>query len=86
MDARLQYDPIFVKQRFGRLDEPIAIDTSAGTYDRRYCWPVKDRQPMPEGVDNCATWPRVLGLELPEPTGILSVYIEALRDQGHRRP
>lgn len=67
------------------VQEALAA-TSAGTYDRRYCWPVKDRHPMPEGVDNCATWPRVLGLELPEPTGILSVYIEALRDQGQRWP
>lgn len=37
-----------------------------------------------ENWDNCATFPRRLGLSIPESTGQLFWYIEALRHQGNR--
>ncbi|MBN1875100.1 MAG: hypothetical protein JXA33_12780, partial [Anaerolineae bacterium] len=38
--------------------------------------------PMPAGVNNCATWPREIGLPLPENTGWLQFYIERLKELG----
>jgi hypothetical protein len=41
--------------------------------------------PIKEGVqawDNCATFPKQLGLPIPEPSGYLVVYIPALKSQG----
>lgn len=42
--------------------------------EKRYGWLVAR-----EGVYNCATWPRSLGVTLPEETGQLADYIDALR-------
>lgn len=46
-----------------------------------YAFPPIGKPPLPER-DNCATFPRRLGLPLPEPTGQLTRYIEALKNIG----
>ena len=38
--------------------------------------------PMPEGSDNCATWPRNLGLPLLHVTGQIRRCLEVLKDKG----
>jgi len=39
--------------------------------------------PQPDQVCyNCATWPATLGCEIPELTGVLGLYIPALRERG----
>lgn len=38
--------------------------------------------PMEDGVDNCATYPRTLGLPIPENTGTLADYIEVMKQLG----
>jgi hypothetical protein len=39
---------------------------------------------MPEDRDNCATFPRKLGLPLPETTGQLRWYIAQLENTGEK--
>ena len=45
-----------------------------------YRWPEWEIKPMPEEVDNCATFPRRLEIDIPETTGQVSLYIEAMRE------
>lgn len=61
-----------------RLQAELRAQAELG---RRYGWLVAR-----EGVYNCATWPRRLGVALPEETGQLADYIAALRRvSGGRR-
>jgi hypothetical protein len=48
-----------------------------------YAFPVRGQQPAPDR-DNCATFPRRLGLPLPEHTGQLTQYMLALEALGSR--
>jgi hypothetical protein len=48
-----------------------------------YAFPERGQAPKPYW-DNCATFPRRLTLPLPEPTGQLSRYIQALETQGRK--
>ncbi|MDX2136736.1 MAG: hypothetical protein SF123_01480 [Chloroflexota bacterium] len=48
-----------------------------------YAFPQRD-QPPPPDRDNCATFPRRLDIPLPEPTGQLARYIDAMQQQGTR--
>lgn len=68
---------IYDRIRF-RLDEQL----KAGTIPPWYKLPTIREAPMPESCNNCATWPRTLGITIPEKTGILSNYIDILRLQG----
>jgi hypothetical protein len=52
------------------LTEPLGLPLS----EKRYGWLVAK-----EGVYNCATWPRTLGVALPEETGQLADFIGALQ-------
>jgi RHS repeat-associated protein len=49
---------------------------------RWYRFPTPDGLPMPPKCNNCATWPRTIGLELPENSGQLKVYVPALKEKG----
>ena len=51
--------------------------TEKKTFD--YSFPPEE--PLPDR-DNCATFPRRLGLPLPEPTGQLTYYVSALAEGG----
>jgi hypothetical protein len=51
-----------------------------------YSLPVKPKGSMPIGCNNCGTFPRVLGLDIPEDTGNLIDYITQLRNLGSRWP
>ncbi|MEZ4709787.1 MAG: hypothetical protein R3A44_21460 [Caldilineaceae bacterium] len=50
----------------------------------RYSFP--DKGPtgyfMPPGCNNCATWPSIEGVQIPESSGRLSNYIELLIERG----
>jgi hypothetical protein len=48
-----------------------------------YAFPPDDEPPL-ESQDNCATFPRKLGLPLPEPTGRLLDYIPAIEKVGQK--
>jgi hypothetical protein len=48
-----------------------------------YAFPERGKPPLPD-QDNCATFPRRLALPLPEPTGQLVRYIEAMEREGTR--
>ncbi len=37
---------------------------------------------MPAGCNNCATWPQIFGIPIPELSGQLKYYIEAMRSAG----
>lgn len=64
----------------GRIGQ--ALQRERAVPSTRYRWPAKDGQPMPHGVNNCATWLRELGLHLIEPTGQMSEVIDILEAQG----
>jgi hypothetical protein len=46
-----------------------------------YRWPEPSLEPMPEEADNCGTVPRRFGIPIPEPTGSMRLYTEAMRSQ-----
>lgn len=48
-----------------------------------YAFPLYD-EGVVAATNNCATFPRELGLPLPEPSGRLVKYIPAIRKSGHR--
>jgi hypothetical protein len=48
-----------------------------------YAFPERGQPPLPDR-DNCATFPRRLALPLPEPTGQIVRYIEAMEREGTR--
>ena len=52
---------------------------AGGRLGARYRFPDKSGVAMPAGANNCATWPRELGLPIPEPTGRLRHYIALLQ-------
>lgn len=43
-----------------------------------YAWPERGGKPMPPDRDNCATFPRRLGVMIPESTGRIWYYVSAM--------
>ena len=48
----------------------------------QYTLPLKPYVPMPPGYNNCATWPREIGINTPEFSGALTKYLEAMKELG----
>lgn len=71
-----------VPTEFARIANELRRAAAAGTGGIFYRLPLPRGVPMPAGFDNCATWPRQLGLPLLEPTGRLLQYLRALRQAG----
>jgi hypothetical protein len=55
-----------------------------GSKTSRYSLPLRDGSFQP-GTYNCATFPKVLGMQLPSENGRLAVYIEAMKAAGATR-
>lgn len=47
-----------------------------------YKWPSREGIPMESWCNNCATYFRQLGVEIPETTGQMGTYMKAMRDLG----
>jgi hypothetical protein len=62
-----------------RLDQQLAEQPPM-----RYQFPPRDGTPMPPGVDNCATWPRTIGMTPLDPTGQVRTIIARLETHGQR--
>ena len=79
-----QLDVQVSKEHFEQIQTQVLREVEAGSpYPSWYRFP--DRRPgvvMPRQCNNCATWPRTLGLPIPEKTGQLSIYIDELKIAG----
>lgn len=74
-------------EQFTRIEEQIAVALGAGnTLEAWYRFPSPDGAAMPPQCNNCATWPRTLGLPIPEETGRLRDYIPLLAQEGASWP
>ena len=70
-------------EQFTRIAGQITAAQAAGSMlDAWYRFPSPDGAAMPPQCDNCATWPRTLGLSIPEDTGRLRDYIPLLAQGG----
>lgn len=66
-----------------KLQAAVAAGSSLGVL---YRYPDWGGAPMAEGVDNCATWPRNLGMEILEPTGQMRILMQKLEQHGFPWP
>jgi hypothetical protein len=64
-----------------QMHRQVLRDVQAGSQrfpPQWYRFPSRDGSPMPLGCNNCATWPRTLGISLPENSGNLRSYLPQL--------
>lgn len=64
------------------VDQVLRQVTEGSPYPSWYRWPSPDGMPMPSQCNNCATWPRTVGLQPPENTGQMSKVMGVLKKQG----
>jgi len=74
-------------QDLARIEQAIQQQLAEGSpYPSWYRFPALGGELMPPECNNCATWPRTLGVPLPEGTGQLRDYIELLKALGFPWP
>lgn len=79
----IQVDPA----KLARIDTELkAVVAKGSDLEHLYRYPDWEGLPMPQGVNNCATWPRSLGLDILEPTGQMRLLIKKLEQQGFLWP
>lgn len=65
--------------QFARIEQELQHAVALGNnFHRVYRFPDQFGGPMPIGYDNCATWPRNIGVVIPEATGQLREYLQHL--------
>jgi len=70
------------EQDFARIAQTVRQQLANGSpYPSWYRFPTTG-EPMPPQCNNCATWPRTLGLPIPEITGQLRDFIAVLQQRG----
>lgn len=65
---------------FARIEQELQRAVALGSnLQMVYRFPDQGGGPMPTGYDNCATWPRTIGVDVPELTGQLREYLQYLK-------
>ena len=77
---------VMSEEEFNNIFQEFQTQLSDGPNPGWYSFPPKNGDPMPLGCNNCATWPKTLGLDIPEDTGNLQNYMQAFKNVGKRWP
>lgn len=80
---KLRY--IVSSQEFTRLETALMQQVTSNPSPIWYRFPDPQGTPMPNACNNCATWPRTLGIAIPELSGLMERYIVAMESQGAER-